>query len=1527
MMAPPSAIFVGDGTLLIRCVEQWQDRGGKVLAIVSNDSAIVAYAARHGLSHAPLNDKLASFLERFELDYLVSAANLELLPVAALATARKMALNFHDGPLPEMAGLNVPVWAILEGRTSHAITWHEMTSGIDQGRVLVSRVFEVDSETTAFDLNARCWAEGIAAFDTLAADIISGTLTPLAQSSEGRRYYAGNKRPPRACALDPFGTVSDAARLLRALSFGPTANPVGLPRLPLPGEDFVFGGLEACDPSGAAPGTLRREGDGLRVSLADGDVLLTQLSRHGREPIDALSEPAFRDTPKLGFPENSVVTDAYERAAKHERYWTHLLGRMESLELPSVGGSGASELIAEAELGPPFGDELNTDQRALWVGLLAAALARLSSKETVFISLNERAFRREVEGLPFLSPKRVLELKVPLTGSLTEVVQEARRALAETDERYTFSEDIFARRPELRHQRVPDVELCLDSAASKGAKLALVVTAGSPRFLLLAREQFGSKAEVDCLAKVIQLLWASRSGSERVWDVSLLLPQEAERIQRNNQTRTGSSTASTVPERFAEQVARSPHRAAVRAAGQSITYLELDQRSNQLARLLQKRGVGPDVLVGAYLDRDLDTMVALLAIQKAGGAYVPLDPHYPRERVSYMLEDSGASCVVTTKKRAAELGASLDFVCVDDTASYQNELPSPPPGRLVPTHLAYCIYTSGSTGKPKGVLVEHRNLTNFFVAMDRVVAESPDPIWLAVTSLSFDISALELFYALCRGFTVVMYSPPRPRRIQARHPTRALDLSLFYFSSDVGAGQASYRLLLEGAKFADEHGFHAVWAPERHFHAFGGLFPNPAVTLAALSQITRRVRLCAGSLVSPLHHPLRIAEDYALLDNLSCGRVGLSFAAGWQPNDFVIAPENFADRKELMLRQLDMVRKLWAGEAVEFTDGTNKTQAIRTLPRPIQQPIPVWLTSAANPETFRMAAERGCNILTHLLGQTLDEVGEKIALYRRTWREAGHPGSGKITLMLHTFVGEDAATTKEIVREPLKRYLRSALDLVQKAAWTFPTFKQLTTSEAGKFSLDHLEEKDVEAIMEHSFERYYETSGLFGTAEQALEMLDRVKGIDVDEVACLIDFGIDTEQVLACLPLLAEVRRESVPEAGGEASVGELLQDHAVTHFQCTPSMAGMLLEDELASKGLTRLAQMFVGGEALPQTLAARLRGVLKGRLTNVYGPTETTVWSTSLDVTSTDAAITIGRPLANNFCHVVDSSLRPSPFGFPGELLISGAGVVRGYHGRPDLTAERFVELEVDGQKTRGYRTGDLVRWREDGELDFLGRLDFQVKIRGHRIELGEIEAVLERQPGVTRAVVVAQLEPGAGPSDMRLIAYVEAQPDSERPSGDQLRHGCRQKLPDFMVPLLVMVLDRLPLTPNGKLDRKRLPEAQLSTSEKESSVSAPPESELEEKIAAVWSALLGRANIGRSENFFDLGGHSLLAVQVTQKLRETLGREVALLDLFRYPTLEKLAKRIGGEGSDGATLKASQGRADARLLAMRARTRGRS
>ena len=330
--------------------------------------------------------------------------------------------------------------------------------------------------------------------------------------------------------------------------------------------------------------------------------------------------------------------------------------------------------------------------------------------------------------------------------------------------------------------------------------------------------------------------------------------------------------------------------------------------------------------------------------------------------------------------------------------------------------------------------------------------------------------------------------------------------SLFFFSDDgSSAEQHKYHFLVESAKFADQAGFVAVWTPERHFHSFGGLYPNPSVLGAALSMVTQRVQIRAGSVVLPLRNPIHVAEEWSVVDNLSNGRVGISFASGWHPDDFVLSPGSYIDRREVMFRGIETIQTLWQGESIRFTGVNDDEVEVKLFPRPLQAHLPTWITTSASLESWIRAGKMGANVLTALIDQGVDELENKISIYRDSLAKNNHdPCAGQVSLMLHTFVGEDLDAVRETVRRPLCNYLSRQLGLISK--------KRDLKVDPNVFS-----ENDKEALVACAFERYFRTSSLLGTPDKCLRQIERLGATGVDEIACMVDFGVSDSHTFESL--------------------------------------------------------------------------------------------------------------------------------------------------------------------------------------------------------------------------------------------------------------------------------------------------------------------------------------------------------------------------------------------------------------------------
>jgi len=342
------------------------------------------------------------------------------------------------------------------------------------------------------------------------------------------------------------------------------------------------------------------------------------------------------------------------------------------------------------------------------------------------------------------------------------------------------------------------------------------------------------------------------------------------------------------------------------------------------------------------------------------------------------------------------------------------------------------------------------------------------------------------------------------------------------------------------------------------------------------------------------------------------------------------------------------------------------------------------------------------------------------------------------------------------------------------------------------------------------------------------------------------------------------------------------------------------LRADEVA--GMTRT--FVIGGEnLLAESLRLWRESAPATRLINEYGPTETVVGCCVYEMLPGDprnGSVPIGRPIANTQLYILDETLEPVPPGVMGELYIGGAGVARGYLNRPDLTRERFVPDPFSGQsEARMYKTGDLARYREDGIIEYLGRVDNQVKVRGYRIELGEIEAALASDPGVQSCVVLAREDT---PGEKQLVGYVVSR-ETRRPAAEELQDFLKVRLPEYMVPAKFVFLDVFPLTHNGKIDRNSLP-APLHEEARPSHGSVQPRNDTEEKLTSIWKEIFKIENIGVHDDFFDLGGHSLLAIKVVSRIRDVFGVDLQVLSLFENPTIASLADCVAKEGFEDAT-----------------------
>ncbi len=433
-------------------------------------------------------------------------------------------------------------------------------------------------------------------------------------------------------------------------------------------------------------------------------------------------------------------------------------------------------------------------------------------------------------------------------------------------------------------------------------------------------------------------------------------------------------------------------------------------------------------------------------------------------------------------------------------------------------------------------------------------------------------------------------SAPRPVAVKpVGVPRPAPDFGVYFFGDHPEAEEAAeaggtdrtgrarapeaYDALFETVRFADEHGFSSVWLPERHFDSFGGLFPNPAVLASAVARETERVRINAGSVVLPLHDPVRVAEEWSVVDNLSGGRVGIGCATGWHARDFALHPDRFADRRRVAFDHLDEVRRLWRGEAVRRRTGEGAEAEIRIRPRPVQEEPPFFLATSGQRASYEEAARRGLGVVTNLMSQTVDELAANIAHYRRSRAACGlAPDAGRVTVLVHTYLGDDHATARADALEPMVRYLRSSL-LMRSAA---------TAAGQRREDVAAASEEDLDYLFRRAYDRYCDQRALIGTPDSVAPFVAALHGAGVDEIAALVDFGMDRERLRSGLERLDVLRRRT-RERAEEAAAEPANRPARETVAPATS-----------AQRRLWLAAQLLENPAAYNETQAVRLRGPL---------------------------------------------------------------------------------------------------------------------------------------------------------------------------------------------------------------------------------------------------------------------------------------------------------------------------------------------
>jgi natural product biosynthesis luciferase-like monooxygenase protein len=1530
--------LLSDQPLVLSCANELTQCGFAVGGVITDSEALGRYLSQFGVQTVTCEVFGQSFVPAVKR-IVVGVGWRAEFPEIVLQSAA-MCIGVHDGSLPDFAGPQASTRALAEGRSNTLLTWFMQDSFGSTIAVIDEQPVRIDEKDTLFDLNARIAIELVDHLSEVVRMVQQSEVQSFKQLQVIDVFGVGSSEAFEFLPLT--SSVGEVDRCLRSLDTGPqTRFDVGRPKFVLHGEVCIAAEYHCDAPfvgqvndftdlsTNAMPGTVVAIGAGqLTIALKDGSVTLVDpTSINTGESVHAVigdfagSTVGSVQLQRIGLPSSKEAVPARPSSLHFPWISSDMVGGNDGLQTAAINLPKVFAVDnVEASDGAEGGD-------AALIGAVVSLLHRCTGVVQVScvviapsdaISTRVRCWNLEL-GFDSHSSFELLmkQVRVQMASPSMEIPKENVKAFTST----------------------ATLAFVLRTSVATGATTTLRLSSETlgEGLRLTARLETVSALLPDLQLAAEQIETILEDGLNRpsapIGDLCCFGPQDLLLLSRFNPEFRDIDELEMLPQQISQQCERTPDRVALTDGARELSYGELATNFRSAARVLSSTAVGADSFVGVHMERSFELVVWSLAIWAVGAAYVPFDPTYPTDRSTFVGKDARLSVVLSDRpSEARKLFPDARVIDVRDVIPPESSVDVLVVPR--PSDAAYMIYTSGSTGLPKGVVVEHGNLVNFAVGMDEVLGTDTGT-WMAVTSLSFDISVLELFWTLARGSTVVLQTTdPRtgPGLVESSEQPRKARLSIAYFGGEIEGqndslmsatessertGTEKYRLVLEGARRADVGGLHAVWIPERHFHAFGGLFPNPSVIASAIAVQTSQIAIRAGSVVAPLHSPFRIAEEWSVVDNLSGGRVGISFASGWHPLDFVIQPSTFNDKRNVMRTVIDQVSELWAGRAVSSASGTGELVETRIRPLPIQPKLPMWITSSGSPETFAYAGTLGANILTHLLDQTPDQLAEKIHVYREARKIAGHADEGEVTLLIHTCATNLDTEIDAVVEGPFASYIAQSVDLVGgfADAWIDSNQGAETQKNADLASLDDTEQLELARF---AARRLTARGTLFGSPEAIRAQINSFEKCGITEIACLVDFGVTEQQVLASIDTLCSLIKEQSSETSVDQGIPQLMAQTKVTHLQCTPSLARFLISTDEGVQAVRNLDHLMVGGEALPVSLASELAELVTGRLTNMYGPTETTIWSSTAEVTPFSGTVTVGRPIHNTVIHLFDDNDRPVPIGSTGRVFIGGDGVARGYFQRDELTAERFRTMAgPTGEKVRLYDTGDVGRLRSDGTLELLGRADQQIKLHGYRIELGEIETALERVSGIDQAVVLA---PEIDDGDRELVAYVVGDSDV---TVELLQKELNKTLPSFMVPVQYKRVDSFPLTPNGKIDRNALAlvvappltwssvsvanEPKLQTTEagiastnqgtslSDSLVGA---SETERIVTEIWQAQLGRTDLETDTNFFDLGAHSFVAIRVHRRLAEQFGENVVTLtDIFRFPTVRQLVHHIQG------------------------------
>ncbi|WP_106685696.1 type I polyketide synthase [Streptomyces violaceusniger] len=1567
------SVLIGGGSVLARCGEALVAKGHRIAAVVTGDATARSWAVKAGIPHHELAEAVA-LAPRLSCDLLLSVGNYAVVPEALLGCATRAAVNYHYGPLPEYSGLHTPSWAIADGAREYAITWHRMAEVVDGGEVLRRVPVAIEPEDTALSLGLKCDEAAVASLAGLIDEIAEGRETSAPQNSATRRYFSRHTQFAGEGLIDWNLPAERIAAMVRATDYGPFASPLVWPKVNLGGHFHAVRAARAqtgaaADDAAAAPGTVLScdDASGLRVATGAGSVALARLctlegeewsagaiaAAHGIRPGTILDVP--------GQDASARLTEAGVKASKAAGRWRERLigGGDHPYRLPypqprpgtrarAESGQQSDPVLVRCHVPLQAGGDGDLEASAAAAAHLAGALGiflgRASGRREVHLAMAAPRDGVDAAHRDLFAAWLPLPCRVDADATISENLRAVRREFARGQERGWIRRDAVGRDEALRERwnsgaLTPDVLISWGTRDAAGhgpggqdghrPKLELHIQQdGAQEGALVTFHYDATRLPAPDVARLAGQFtaWCGRllAAAEQLPATAGLLTadERAVLIEEFNDT-TGA--AADLPEqglhRLFEQAARGhAEDTALVCADTSLTYAELNARANRLAHALTDRGVGRGDLVGVALGRSTDLIVALLAVMKTGAAYVPVDPRFPAERIRQMIDDADPILIITPATVPAVL-AAWDTRCVSVHLGAELSADGDLAVEVGAGDLAYVLYTSGSTGRPKGVEITHGAVGNFLAAMrERPGCTAADRL-LAITTVSFDISVLELFLPLLCGATTVIAQAQETLDAKAlsglmeRHAITMMQgtPSTWQLLLDGGwQGTPTLKKILCGGEalsrdLADR--LLAARAPVSVWNMYGPTETTVWSTAWEVAAQTEEGGILIGS-------PIDRTQVYVLDENLS--PVPLGF-----PGELCIGG---------------------AGVARGYRDDPGQTR-LRFPDNPFH-PGTLYRTGdlARFVEPGRLTLLGRNDRQIKLRGHRIELADVEAAVSRHeSVRRAVVVGRDE---HLVAYCVRDVAPASDPVPAPVDQSTALA---EWAAAWdrayetgTDPGSADATFNLAGwhnsydglPFSMGEMRDwqrSSVQHVLSHAPQNIFEIGSgsglmLFGLAPHCRSYYA------VDASAAAVEM---TRRHLASLPHVTCEQRaaHALPEVA-EGAFDTVVINSVAQYFPSVDYLTSVL---EWATKAVTR-GRVFLGDVRDLSLLDVFHADVAHFRAEGKAGGN-----STEELARRTERGMRGERELVLN--HAYFANL---PHLFP---QISRVDItLRDGRYVNEMTRYRYdVTLHI-GEDAQPATPAAEKDWQADG-LDLaalraqLGSVaDRPLRLNGiPNGRLGEVcgrvASALETRGASTSVVPTSWIDPtdlagvaaeaglelallpsrsggtwrcdallwrsgqtpdlSSHPAEAldrdALSEYANTPAVGEPPRTPLhrvLRPWLAERLPGYMVPAFFVELDELPLTPNGKIDENALPDPVV-----EVDATAKPATELERDIMAIWSDVLGHDRIGVNQNFFDIGGNSLRVVRVQTRLEELLGRPVFEAKLFEHFTVKTLAAYLAG------------------------------